>query len=63
MSFADLRYYEITNKSKDGNTINVNFYENYYYDHDSKRYRGTGKYMEGVMKKEKEGYRLCEPDA
>ncbi|MDR0828943.1 MAG: hypothetical protein LBN95_02380, partial [Prevotellaceae bacterium] len=51
-------YYEITGKSKDGSSINVNFYENYYYDHDSKRYRGTGKYMEGVMRKEEKGYRL-----
>jgi hypothetical protein len=51
-------YYEITGKSKDGNSINVNFYEGYYYDHDSKRYRGTGKYMEGVMRKEEKGYRL-----
>jgi RHS repeat-associated protein len=56
-------YYEITGKSKDGNTINVNFYENYYYDHDSKRYRGTGEYMKGIMKKEEKGYRLCTPDA
>ncbi|HYD92223.1 MAG TPA: RHS repeat-associated core domain-containing protein, partial [Flavobacterium sp.] len=46
-------YYEMTSKDSNGD-ISVEFFNSYYYDHDSGRYRGTGKYSSGTMILDKE---------
>ncbi len=51
-------YYEITSRSKDASSIYINIYESYYYDHDSKRYRGLNQRGTAVLNKTEKGYVL-----
>jgi RHS repeat-associated protein len=51
-------YYEITSRDEVGVRINITLFNDFYYDHDSERYRGSGEYMNAVMTKEEGGYRM-----
>lgn len=53
--FAENIYYEITYRSEDSSIIKINYFNDYYYDHDAGRYRGIDKYGSGTYKQNNNG--------
>src|SRR5690554_1479449 len=53
--FSENLYYEIKYKNKDNSKIKVNFYNDFYYDHDSERYRGINKYGSATYELNRDG--------
>lgn len=48
-------YYEITSRNK--NIFYISIFKSYYYDYDSKRYRGINKIQDMQIEKTKSGYK------